>query len=428
MAEKILVFTYNYVPYNVTGTFRIMRFVKYFPQNGFTPVVLTADQGNEGISELLRKEVPPNAEIIRKRSIFKTKDKLGTGKKTLYTNDISYVKSIAKYIVRFVKDVLLSPDKQILWSIANIPHIIRILRKSKIKYLYVNCGPFSLAVAGVLVKKICGVKLIIDFRDPWVSNHSQLKQTYIRKKFNEFYEGICIKNADLVVSVTNELIDDLRRRHKFKTKYLLIPNGFDPDDYSNLGKCKRYVNDASFKFIYGGKVDIFSHFYNPATVLEGFKLFQETYNIQNAELILYSSMSRETRVYIERKKVKNVIIHDYVERTELLNILYQAGAFIHYIYPQSSPESISLKIFEYAALGKPIISINTEEGSTAKFLFESRAGFSCKNVDIDNISELFYRAYCMDSEEFKANVNVEFINQYAVNKLTDELVKHIKAI
>ena len=425
MAEKILVFTYNYVPYNVTGTFRIMRFVKHFPRNDFIPVVFTAEQGSENTSEILNNEIPSNAEIVRSKAVFLTKDKLGTGERKLYSKEKNYLKSALKYIVRFAKDLLLSPDKRILWVLKNITKIVKIIRENKIKYLYVNCDPFSLAVGGVIIKKITGVKLVIDFRDPWTSNPSQLKQTYIRRKLNRIYEKSCVQNADLIVAVTQPIIDELRKNYVSQCDFLVIPNGFDPDDYSSLKKAEP---DNTFSFIYGGKINFSSHYYNPEKVIEGFRLFQEKYAVNDAKLIFYSSASDETKKAIKKMDVSNIVVNDFIERKKLVNILNNAGAFIQFFYPIPSPGSISIKIFEYAVLAKPILSFNSSKGCISDFLSESKTGFSCDNNDVEKIADMYYKAYCTNIDKFKQDINHTFINQYNVNNLTKKLSETVRKL
>ena len=66
----ILVISYLFPPRGGVGVQRIAKFVKYLPENGFKPIVLTVKKPSGSVPEdkALLDEISPDVEIIRTKS------------------------------------------------------------------------------------------------------------------------------------------------------------------------------------------------------------------------------------------------------------------------------------------------------------------------------------------------------------------------
>ena len=89
---KLLVISFNFAPYNVTGSFRILKLVKYMPKFGIEPIVITADQGSHHINEKLNQDIPKEAKIYRLKSFFPDAQE-NIAKRFIYTVAINQVHS-----------------------------------------------------------------------------------------------------------------------------------------------------------------------------------------------------------------------------------------------------------------------------------------------------------------------------------------------
>ncbi|HOE91598.1 MAG TPA: hypothetical protein PLV22_06455, partial [Candidatus Cloacimonadota bacterium] len=120
---RVLVISFNFAPYNVTGTFRILKFVKYMPENGITPIVITANQGNHHINNKLNEDIPKDCKVYRFKSLFPDAQETYSKKTYLYSGN---KKSFTKRLVRVIKDIFLSPDVQITWVLFHLFKMSRI--------------------------------------------------------------------------------------------------------------------------------------------------------------------------------------------------------------------------------------------------------------------------------------------------------------
>jgi glycosyltransferase involved in cell wall biosynthesis len=423
--KKILILTYNYVPYNVTGTFRIMRFVKYFPRFGIKPFIVTAEQGNHHMNKNLEKNIPREAEIFRFKSQIPDVQEYNPKVSFLYDEHSNKFKIYAIKLIKYIKDIFFSPDIYIIWCIRILPKLIRLIHKERIKMLMVTGGPFSLFLLGTIIKKITKVKLILDYRDPWQTNPNQLQQTLIRRKLNRLYEVFCLKNADLVIGTTIQIINKIEQYYKGKT--LVIPNGIDKDDFReiNLSELKKDL----FLIGYTGKFDVTSNSYNPTFFLEVFKKFISIHKEKKIKLIVIGDANKKTITYIELISLSNFVIfkgplpfHEVIKEEAKCNIL------LHFLYPTKAKDRISIKLLEYLQMQKPILSINTRNSPMEKIINNVKAGFVVENDDEVEILTKLNELYEIDMEKYLRERNDDYLKEYDVGCLTETLAKEIYKI
>ena len=73
MKKKVLILTYYFPPSGGSGVQRWLKFVKYLPQLGFEPIVLTVDEKYASypqIDESLCADIPENVRVIRSASFL----------------------------------------------------------------------------------------------------------------------------------------------------------------------------------------------------------------------------------------------------------------------------------------------------------------------------------------------------------------------
>ena len=422
--DKVLIISYNYIPYNVTGSFRVMRFVKYLPKYGIAPVIVTANQGEHHINKNLVKNIPSEAVIYRFKSLFKDSQERISISEKYYKKNAGFIKNTRNYLILLLKDFIFSPDIQILWCLQHFWKIVKIIKMHKISHVFITGGPFSLFILGVALKKTLGVKILLDFRDPWSDYIHQRSQTAIRQFHNKWMENLVVANGDAIISVTEPIVRSLKNKN-INIPMKVIPNGFDPDDYTSL---RANDNRLIFTFIYAGKFNLLDNSYNPELLLLAYKKFYETNKINDVELFIIAHVNIETKNLLKKMGIKNIKIIEFMPRDELLTVYNRANAFIQFTYPEKLELAISIKLFEYSQYRKPILSITSNSGCTADFLKKTRLGNSCNNDNVNEISNLFLKSYSMDLDVFRKNINLNEIEKYNVINQTEILANLIKSL
>jgi hypothetical protein len=68
--KKVLIITYYWPPAGGPGVQRVLKFVKYLPQFGWEPVVLTVENGEyPAIDFSLEKDIPEGIKVYKTRTI-----------------------------------------------------------------------------------------------------------------------------------------------------------------------------------------------------------------------------------------------------------------------------------------------------------------------------------------------------------------------
>jgi hypothetical protein len=115
--------------------------------------------------------------------------------------------------------------------------LIRKIKKEKPNLIYYPVPPWYILLIAPLVKKITGVKYVIDFIDPWVHKGTP---TGLKARFSmaiaRFFEGYVTKNSSGIVAVSQGIIDDLNKRHPHLEAIpsLALPYGVEVSDFSNV--------------------------------------------------------------------------------------------------------------------------------------------------------------------------------------------------
>jgi glycosyltransferase involved in cell wall biosynthesis len=429
--KKILYIVYYFPPYQMTYTFRVSRIARFLPDNGILPVVLTAYDGKHHWHEETLQEIDPRIEIHRVNNPinYTKKNSINLYKKT------SKLTQAKNKLIMSIKDLILSPDSYLLWSIKIIPCAIKLIKKHNIKHVSFCLGPYSPALTGYFLKKLTDIDYSLDFRDEWIkvaqidqSTHKrELKpETLFRKRLNKFWEKRCVNNASNVFSVTDTMTNNFLRTYPKQKNCFTIPNGFVKSDYKELNISQVPFRKDRITFYYVGSISINSDIYNPTKFLNGFVKFLKKTSI-TPELHIFGAVDEETKNFIDSYDINDYIIfHGRVERSELLKQLNKADVFLHFYYPDLHPEALSIKIFEYAYLCKPILSFSNRVGEMADFFQATQSGLICWGNNEDEIAELFEKVLTFPQQVLFTESRYRVLEKYNFERGVELMANKIK--
>ena len=408
---KIVIFSEFYAPINAVQTFRNLKISKYLAIHGFKQYIFTAES-YKNYNEHLLNDIPNDAEIYRKKLYF--------SKGIENFQSLNLKKNLFSSFLQLIKDIIFPIDKNFWWVISFLPTIIKIIKKEHIEYVMIGGYPYSAFWGGYLLKLICKVKLILDFHDPWKSHPQNIKQSILRRICFSFCEKLCVKKSDLISVCTDSVKYELIKNYSKNINVILVPNGFDLDEYKVTS-----INKKKFIFFYAGQISFLSDEYNPENLIRTFLCFIEKYKIVDCELHLAGATDEYTLKKIKNLN-KNIIIYEKQPRFKVLELFNYTDCFIHFHYPNSISNRLSLKICEYAVCHKPIISFNIKEGDLYNFISEHRLGITVDTHDIDEMIEAFHKAY---NKEIKICENPsEELKDFNWSKITEVLAENIKTL
>ncbi|MDD5431476.1 MAG: glycosyltransferase [Candidatus Omnitrophica bacterium] len=389
---------------------RTLKFVKYFSSFGWESIVLTVKKPIvQYYDTTLLKEIPFAVRVIRTLSLEFDWNKVIFGRKHYKDNPLLCSKKIIKpsfigKIVKRLKWWFSFPDSRTGWIPFCIFSGYKLIKKEKIDVIYVSAEPFSAFISGVLLKKLTGKPLVLDFRDEWVgfSKYYFPEKPMLLLKIEKILEAWFIKNADKVISVTDSIIAQFRERYpkEDKDKFSCVTNGFDPSDFNVKVENKENTYNNLFTIVYAGSL---YGARNPMSFLEAINrcIAIKPDFLRKIKIKFIGEMPPDIFDIINRLPSMNSIIEmtGFVCHEAALQQMAKSEALL-YIEDESlvSSRILPAKIFEYMALRVPIIAL-AGKGEVKKVIEETGTGVVFSHQDIDSISDYLFS--CLDYFEKK---------------------------
>ena len=397
--NKVLIVTYYFPPSGGPGVQRVLKFVKYLPQFGWEPVVLTVGNGDyPARDESLLAEIPEAVHVYRTH-IFEpyVLYRRLTGKPANVPVDVENIPkpgqrvSLAERLAAFIRSTFFIPDARIGWLPWAVPAGLRIIREEKIDAIYSSSPPYTTAVVARMLHRRAGIPWIAGFRDPWIDFISSPVRWAVPRAVDRWMERTVARDANLLEAAWRGIITDFQRKYPALPvhKYIHLPNGFDRDDYPSLDQ----PPNERFTVVYTGSM---YGLRNPATFLRAVEELVRDQKIDPAKIRLtfIGRFGGEVRAMFESTSVRDAVeIVPYLPHAESVRRLLAADALLLVVdESKESAEIVPGKVFEYIGAERPIIAL-AEEGAVAELLRETRTGTAAANQDIAAIKRAFIEHY-----------------------------------
>lgn len=416
--KKVLIITYYWPPSGGPGVQRILKFVKYLPQFGWEPVILTVTSGNyPSTDNSLVNEIPAGTGVYKTKSfepfeIYKSlTGKTGSQKIPTFVLNKNEKESTAEKLSRWMRANVFVPDAKIGWVKYIVKEGMKVIKKEQPDLIFSSSPPHSLQIGAMKLADKSGLKWVADFRDPWSSAFWQ--KDINRMKFasnkDKKYEQQVLSNADAVTTVSKTIMENFGNISG--NNYNIIPNGYDESDFN-------FDRNTSGKFLisYTGTLGESQKVENLVSALNDLDD-----NIKNQIEVNFYGTFHPT--ILSRLRETNLInIFNNVSHDEVVKIMSGSQILLLVIPDSENNEGILTgKIFEYMATGNYILGIGPVNGDAAEILNSTGAGrmFGYK----ENLKEIITEQF----ERWKAgkrnNINEEELCKYTRRNLTKDLVK-----
>jgi len=389
--KKVLIISYYWPPSGGSGVQRWLKFVKYFREFGIEPIVLTIDPAfatfpNHDYS--LLEEIPEGIEIhtTQASSPFELYKKVR--KKDAPQAGFSGEKKtgLVDKAMRFIRGNFFIPDARIGWNKFALEKAKELIQLHKIESIVTTSPPHSTQLIGLELKRMFNLHWLADLRDPWteIYYNQELFRTSFAKKKDYKLEQSCLKNADKIVVVS----EDIKRhfganRTEILAKIHVIPNGFDEADFniiptlsnvtpnSNSGNNSQKISENNL----GSKIISYIGNLGEQYPVDGFlEAFSEIVKKDNEwKLYFVGNCHNGVKTLVEKLNLlKSVVFVPYVNHSEAIDFMIKARILLLIIPEIENNKGILTgKLFEYLATGNPILNIGPKDGDAATILKEN---------------------------------------------------------
>jgi glycosyltransferase involved in cell wall biosynthesis len=404
--------------------------VKYLPQFGWEPVVLTVVDGDfPARDESLLKEVPPGTKVYRTK-IFEPYHlyRRLTGRPSSAPVDIENIplgakrKSVAEMVAGFVRQTFFIPDARIGWYPYAVSAAVKIVRDEKIDAIYSSSPPYTTSIIARSIHRRTGLPWIAGFRDPWIGFISSPDRWMIPGIVDKRLERSVYSEANVVECAWRGIITDFRDKYPEidERKSHHLPNGFDSEDYPAVERTPHGQFTVTYTgSMYGRR--------NPGSFLRAVEelVAEGTVDRNKIKLKFIGRFGAEIVKMFETSLLSPCIeVISYLPHSESIREILLADALLLVVdESKESAEIVPGKIFEYVGARRPIIAL-AEEGAIAEIIRETKSGIVVQNQNIGAIKRAFieyYRNFFYHKSTIEPSE--ESIRQYERREITRRLAE-----
>jgi glycosyltransferase involved in cell wall biosynthesis len=351
---KILFIADYAPPYNRIGAVRVGKTIKFLTKLGFDVRLLTAHHNKE-VDLSLPLEIPNGSVIYADSPRFSDIAPYD------YSERISIKKIWDRFCFsfRYKNPYFLFREDSLSW----IPFAQKIGQQQinlwKPDFIISSALPITAHVIAGRLSRKNKIPWVAEYRDLWLrtedlNTNNNLNQLHI------ILERFIIRNASLLVTVSNPLADYLREKHPFKVK--TIYSGFDPT-YLDDERCKSEDNKKILTIAYTGSLYLIGR-----SICDPIPLFKAInhlgVNRKHLLINLYTDKNLQLEKIVNDLMVNDVIkIYNRVEYKQSLKIQKAADVLLFLGYSTSVGSQsgiLSGKVLEYLGSLKPILSIGRD--------------------------------------------------------------------
>jgi hypothetical protein len=444
----ILFIAMEYPPLNTAGVFRSLKFTKYLPAYGVTPIVLTLEASEAvaifgGASDpALLEDIPDSVEIVRIKC----------------DHDITRPSGRLR---RFLKIYFQIEDRiGAAWRQSLMQRLPALIEEHKPRALYVSLPPFSAGRLALAIARRYRLPIIVDMRDGWSQWSVGPFTSWIHYYLTLRREAALLKAAAAIVTVTRQLAAMFVHAHPWiiDSQIEVITNGYDFE--LSLPRAIEIPKREQSSRVVIGYVGAF--YYEPdkqrahltrwwkkrlhrklqySAVKEDW-LYRSPYFFMRALALLFARRP-ELRSAVEFEVVgsnatwltemaetlgvrQNCKFSERRSYAEVLQFQARCDAFLctSVKVPGGQDYAIASKTFDYLRYAKPILGFVTE-GAQREFLAQTGVSLFCDPDDLQESSRVLERFVCGG---FSLTPNIEFLSRFHRRVLASQLAVTIKRV
>jgi glycosyltransferase involved in cell wall biosynthesis len=404
--KKLLVIAYFFPPSGAVGVYRTLKFIKYLPEFGWQPVVLTVSNGKFPVyDESLMSLVPAGTEVHRCPSFEALNEGFDAPERGERRRTLGSRLHTRAYLAW---NWVALPDPRVGWVTNATRAARRLVREREISHVYISGSPFSSFLVGPRLKRRDDVRVAIDYRDPWTQNLDYQRRTPVHRWLDRSMERRVVASSDLVISNTRH--NEAQMAAEFgagqpRQKFISIHNGFDAADFAGIPRprTEKFTITYAGAFYYsvgsdfsGRAGDDTMKTYSPLYFFEALEqLFQRRPDAKADTRVRFMGVLGEGYDPAIRERGLEGVVErvGYIAYDEHLRVLKQSDVLLLVMSRgERSRGWIPSKFFQYLGTGNPILAM-APAGEVRDIMGGTRAGPCVEPDDVAGASQAIERLY-----------------------------------
>jgi glycosyl transferase family 1/glycosyl transferase family 4 len=389
--KRVLVLAYHFPPRGGPGVQRAVKFIRYLPEFGFEPVVVTGPAEEERSfapgDATLAGELPADLETYRVAGPEPPEAEGWHGRTERWLR-------LRSDWSRWWADGALAAGR-------NIPGIDVILA---------TMSPFQSTSAAASLSQALGVPWVADLRDPWVLDEMQVYETGLHRRLDLAAMRRSLASTAGIVMNTPEAAASLGRAFpELADRTIVLPNGYDAADFAAQPPTRE---DDAFRIVHAGYLHTgLGEDHRRARILRAVfgGAIGDIDILPRSHVYLLEAVERllaarpELRSFLEvhlvgrltesdRRAIASDVVQTrgYLPHSECLDVVRTADLLflpMHDLVPGHRARIVPGKTYEYLASGRPILAA-IPDGDARDLLSSAPLTLLARPTDVEALARL----------------------------------------
>jgi glycosyltransferase involved in cell wall biosynthesis len=431
VSRRVLFVAYYFPPLGGGGVQRSAKFVRYLPEHGFEPVVLTgpgpAGERWAPADDSVVADVPEGVQVIRVPGPVPTPD--GATRSRL-------------------RKLVCAPTPFDRWWSRGV--LDRARDADGVSLVYASMSPFSSAAPAAALARRLGVPWVADLRDPWAVDEYASYPTALQWLLDRRVMRRRLASAAAVVLPTPGTLARVREAFpELRARAVEIRNGFDPGEFDGTPPPRtddlfHLVHAGNFYFhrpprrgvrrLLGGTdlgLDLRPR--SPRFLLEALDRILERQPELGARIRLHLAgpLTAVEEQMVEESRCRSLVVpHGFVPHAEVVRLVATADALflpMHALAPGARSTIFPGKAYEYLASGRPILAA-VPPGDARDVLDRAEWTVVCDPDDTEAIARGLLELVARRDERRARNADrAELLRPFERPRLAAELARVFEA-
>ncbi len=350
--NRVLIIAFHFPPVaGSSGVLRALKLCRYLPENGWQPTMLTANpRAYERTDPSQLAEIPSDVRVLR-----------------TFALDTQRHLSVKGRYFRWMA----LPDRWASWIASAVPAGLRAIRRERIDAIYSTFPIPSAVMIGHILHRLTGKPWILDLRDS-MTEDDYPPDPKVRQALRRL-EARAVRDSSRILFTAASTIAMYRKRYPSLSadKCVLVPNGYDEDDFQNLPASAPVAAGAgrALRLLHLGL--LYPSERDPRPFFRAVARLKSEGAISAATLRIDLRASGNEDLYT--KMLGDFGVADIVHLLpplpyrDALRDAAQADALLIF-QAANCDHQIPAKAFEYLRLRRPILALTSSTGDTAALL------------------------------------------------------------
>jgi glycosyltransferase involved in cell wall biosynthesis len=412
--RTVLVIAYYFPPMGLSGVQRTLKFVKYLPQFGWQPTVLTVTPTGYYAQDYTLLEEIHHLHVETERVGSLDPNRLFRRKGVVKMPSERWRK-----ILTYLSDAVFVPDNKLGWKRHAIKRAEELFAKKPFDVVFATAPPFTDFLIGKELADKFDVPLVVDYRDAWHDYPYKYYPTPLHRWRNYVLEKRVLHAASRIITTNRRVKELILKRFKFihYNDVTILPQGFDPADFTE--GIVQVRNAEKMRITHAG---LFYGDRTPKYFLEALrKLFAERPELkQKIEAYFVGNMLDEHADLVKSLGLEeNVTLTGYMDHLRCVQTLTSSDVL--WLMLDNDRQSPG-KVYEYLGARKPILAC-VPEGFIRQTIKEADSAFIVAPTDVDGIVAALKELYDLFRQNKLPKPCEEIVLKYDRVELTNELAK-----